>query len=225
MANYYSLIAQAVAGLESNTRDSRQAVYDRARTAQTTQLKKFDPALSKTEISREFQALEEAIRRVEAEAATADAEEVSSDAQVVLDYAAFMTETTTREDCFYDVEALPHPKEVIVAAIEREIVRSPLEAHVDWLRTGAVSLWNFLEGVGPDPLPMKGGPIQLDFSQPLEVVRPADRGEFGRIITSPEHEGDSERSANLMDVAIREYKQIEERIAAAIRRREALRRQ
>jgi hypothetical protein len=42
-----------------------------------------------------------------------------------------MTETTTREDCFYDVEALPHPKEMIVAAIEREIVRTPLEAHVD----------------------------------------------------------------------------------------------
>jgi len=120
MADYYPLIARAVAGLDSNTRDSRRAVYDGARTAQTTQLKNVDPGLSEAEISRERQALEQAIRKVEAEEATAAAERATSDTKIVFDYANFMAEITTKVDCFYDVNVLPHSKEAIVAAIEQE---------------------------------------------------------------------------------------------------------
>ena len=71
-------------------------------------------------------------------------------------YAGFMLEAPTRLDCFYDASELPHPKEAIVAAIERGIVRSPLEKQVELLQAAGAFMWNFLEGIGPDPRPPEG---------------------------------------------------------------------
>src|SRR5215469_10224203 len=69
MTDYYPLIARAIAGLEKNTGDQRRALYERARTALVAQLRGLDPPLSESEITRERLALEESIRKVEAEAA------------------------------------------------------------------------------------------------------------------------------------------------------------
>ena len=69
MADYYPLIAKAVTGLEKSTGEARRAVYERARTALVGQLRGMTPPLSESEITRERLALEEAIRKVEAEAA------------------------------------------------------------------------------------------------------------------------------------------------------------
>jgi hypothetical protein len=69
MADYHPLIARAVAGLEKNTGEERRALYERARKALVTQLRGVVPALSEADITRERLALEEAIRKVEAEAA------------------------------------------------------------------------------------------------------------------------------------------------------------
>lgn len=69
MADYYPLIARAVAGLENSTGEARRAMYERARTALIAQLRGVDPPLSESEITRERLALEEAVRKVEAEAA------------------------------------------------------------------------------------------------------------------------------------------------------------
>jgi len=69
MADYYPLIARAVAGLEKNTGDGRRALYERARTALVAQLRSVDPPLSENDVTRERLALEESIRKVEAEAA------------------------------------------------------------------------------------------------------------------------------------------------------------
>ncbi len=69
MTDYYPLIARAVAGLPKNTGDGRRAFYERARTALVAQLRGVTPALAESEITRERLALEEAIRKVEAEAA------------------------------------------------------------------------------------------------------------------------------------------------------------
>ncbi|MGH6769411.1 MAG: hypothetical protein ACRECO_10385 [Xanthobacteraceae bacterium] len=69
MADYYPLIARAVAGLEKNTGDARRALYERARTALVAQLRGVTPALSENDVTRERLALEESIRKVEAEAA------------------------------------------------------------------------------------------------------------------------------------------------------------
>src|SRR5579883_2234712 len=69
MADYYPLIAKAVAGLDKSTGEARRTLYVRAREALVTQLRGVVPALSVSEITRERLALEEAIRKVEAEAA------------------------------------------------------------------------------------------------------------------------------------------------------------
>src|ERR1700676_4445635 len=69
MADYYPLIAKAVTGLDKSTGEARRALYDRARTALLAQLRGVEPALAEPDITRERLALEEAIRKVEAEAA------------------------------------------------------------------------------------------------------------------------------------------------------------
>src|SRR5947199_5213110 len=69
MADYHPLIARAVAGLEKNSGENRRALYERARVALVAQLRGVVPALEESEITRERLALEEAIRKVEAEAA------------------------------------------------------------------------------------------------------------------------------------------------------------
>ena len=69
MADYHPLIARAVAGLDKNTGENRRALYERARVALVAQLRGVAPALDESEITRERLALEEAIRKVEAEAA------------------------------------------------------------------------------------------------------------------------------------------------------------
>jgi hypothetical protein len=69
MADYYPLIARAVTGLEKSTGEARRALYERARVALVTQLRGVVPALSESDITRERLALEEAIRKVEGEAA------------------------------------------------------------------------------------------------------------------------------------------------------------
>src|SRR5262245_66647598 len=69
MTDYYPLIGKAVAGLEKNTGEARRLLYERARTALVGQLRNMNPPLTESEITRERLALEEAIRKVEAEAA------------------------------------------------------------------------------------------------------------------------------------------------------------
>ena len=69
MADYYPLIARAVAGLKTNAGEARRSLYERARTALITQLRGVDPPLSESDITRERLALEEAIRKVESEVA------------------------------------------------------------------------------------------------------------------------------------------------------------
>jgi hypothetical protein len=69
MADYYPLISRAVAGLEKNNGENRRALYERARAALLAQLRGVTPALNESDITRERLALEESIRKVEAEAA------------------------------------------------------------------------------------------------------------------------------------------------------------
>jgi hypothetical protein len=69
MADYYPLIARAVAGLEKNTGEGRRNIYERAREALVAQLRGVTPALNESDVTRERLALEEAIRKVEGESA------------------------------------------------------------------------------------------------------------------------------------------------------------
>ena len=69
MTDYHPLIARAVEGLDRSTGEARWALYERARHALVAQLRSNQPALLEADITKERLALEEAIRKVEAEAA------------------------------------------------------------------------------------------------------------------------------------------------------------
>src|SRR5690348_2149616 len=69
MADYQPLISRAIAGLEQNTGENRRMLYERARAALVAQLRSVDPPLEEADVTRERLALEEAIRKAEAEAA------------------------------------------------------------------------------------------------------------------------------------------------------------
>src|ERR1700742_3752282 len=70
MADYYPLIARAVAGLDpAAPGEARRALYERARAALIAQPRGVQPPLSESEIPRERLSLEEAVRKVESEAA------------------------------------------------------------------------------------------------------------------------------------------------------------
>jgi hypothetical protein len=73
MTDYRPLLARAIANLDPNTGEARRAVYDRARTALVNQLRGMNPPLAEADITRQRLSLEEAIRKVEAEAAAAPA--------------------------------------------------------------------------------------------------------------------------------------------------------
>ncbi len=68
MIEYYPFVTRIVAGLDSNTGESRRVLYGRARAALCEQLRGVSPPLTDSEITRERLSLEAAIRRFEAEA-------------------------------------------------------------------------------------------------------------------------------------------------------------
>lgn len=67
MADFYPILARAIAGLPDKSPEARRAVYDRARSALVAQLRSLDPPLGEAEIMRERLALDEAVSRVEAD--------------------------------------------------------------------------------------------------------------------------------------------------------------
>ena len=77
--NYDRLLARAVNGVDMSTAEARHAVYERARNALVAQLRFNQPALSKADITKERLALEEAIRKVEAEAARNSRTEIAAE--------------------------------------------------------------------------------------------------------------------------------------------------
>lgn len=69
MADYFPLISRAVSNMGPSTPEQRRALYERATNALVGQLRNADPPVSEEEIERERLALEDAVRRVETQAA------------------------------------------------------------------------------------------------------------------------------------------------------------
>ncbi len=67
MADYYPLLAKAVAGLSNSTPEARRSIYERARKALFGQLRSLEPPVPEAVIEREARALEEAVARLEVE--------------------------------------------------------------------------------------------------------------------------------------------------------------
>src|SRR4051812_46600501 len=77
MADYYPLLAKAVAAQAQSDPNKRRAIYERARTALLGQLRAIQPPIPEPDIQRESQALDDAVNRLESEIAAKDAAAVS----------------------------------------------------------------------------------------------------------------------------------------------------
>ena len=77
MADYYPLLARAVAALPDSTPDARRAIYERARKALIGQLRRVDPPVPEEDIQRENDALDAAAAKVEADFAKGGSSEAS----------------------------------------------------------------------------------------------------------------------------------------------------
>jgi hypothetical protein len=150
------------------------------------------------------------------EAVTRADEQAERDVEIISDWGNLMTDRTIRPDTFYDVSVLPHPKEMIVAAIGRQILLAPNQELVDHLITGSIFLWNFLDGVGSKPLPFLGeelGPLHRKEMTPETVEELRRRAHL--IANSPNRK----RADEFRAIADREAKLIDGRMAAAVRLR------
>jgi len=67
MTDFYPLVLAALAKLDRNTEEARQALYQRARTTLADRLRGLDPPLSEQHIMEQRLAFEEAVRRAEAD--------------------------------------------------------------------------------------------------------------------------------------------------------------
>src|SRR5262245_40174460 len=86
MVDYVELISRAVATLNPNTREARQALYQRARQTLIDKLRSTDPTLSHTDLNAEGAALESAIQQVERDAVRRTAPPRRRPAQQRYDY-------------------------------------------------------------------------------------------------------------------------------------------
>src|SRR5580704_899682 len=71
MADYHSILAGAVRGLDPNTPAARRRLYERARSALISEIESADPPIPRSEIIIAQVALDTAIAQVEAAAALA----------------------------------------------------------------------------------------------------------------------------------------------------------
>jgi hypothetical protein len=68
VADFYSILAQAVGALDPSTADTRGQLYDRARSAMTAKLEAAAPPFPGADVAAAKIAFESAVARVEAEA-------------------------------------------------------------------------------------------------------------------------------------------------------------
>jgi hypothetical protein len=67
MTDFYPMVLAALAKLDRNTEEARQALYQRARTTLAERLRNLDPPISEQRIMEERLAFEEAVRKAEAD--------------------------------------------------------------------------------------------------------------------------------------------------------------
>ena len=122
MVDYVQLISRAVATLNPNTREARQALYQRARQTLVDKLGSIDSTLSHTDLKAERAALESAILQVEGDAVRRAAPPQRQPAQDrTQDRVQDRTQVRSQER--YDYRDRP-----------------PLKDPRNWLRTAAVAL-------------------------------------------------------------------------------------
>jgi hypothetical protein len=164
MADYYPLISRAVAALDKNSGENRRAIYERARNALLTQLRGVTPPLSESDITRERLALEESIRKVEAESARQFVEATRQ----ALPPRLRSTELRQRDELARTRPPEPRPPE------SRPPEARPPEVRVPEARAPEARTWREVEPpAAPPPRHVSPPPSPLETPQaaPLETSR------------------------------------------------------
>jgi hypothetical protein len=142
MADWYTLMSDAIAALDKKTVAARLAFYDRARASLANSLRNADPPLSEPTIKHERLALEEAISNVEAGAILRD--------RTLIDHAEDDIRNAALEASWAEVDAKVQPQRerrlafwgfLIVAAVWiGDLVYKPptFSGWFNWLRLGGL---------------------------------------------------------------------------------------
>jgi hypothetical protein len=201
MADYYPLIARAVAGLEKNTGDARRALYERARTALVAQLRSVTPALSENDVTRERLALEESIRKVEAEAARKtwiDAGHPASTRVKAPEFPRWESPAPAAADAEEELPPRQAPPRTDGAMLRPTATRAN--------RIAAASAAMHAAGTGAQPNGMLGGQRYTDpvFDQPLADNAPAPQLRNAAARARPA--GNERRS--LLDAGLKDFREV-----------------
>ena len=173
MADYYPLIARAVGGLDNNTGENRRALYERARGALVNQLRGVEPPLDEEDITAERLALEDAIRRIETEAAARE------EAAAAPPPAPAPAEPVAEKPSLRD-HALRNFRETMAEA--EGLGGAAAEA-----TRSARSVYDKVPGEGQPPKPAASQPAPHYFEPPAEEPPPPDLAEPAEF-TPPEGE-------------------------------------
>jgi hypothetical protein len=133
-------------------------------------------------------------------------QQAEHDNQVITDFAARMAHDELKTALYHDIAVLPHPKETILRAIEREILREQLAARVEWLKKGAY----FLQFFQRDRIGLAAANVLMTVKAEGDYAAAAAR------ITSSADDAES-----LLATVKAEGDQIAARIEAAVRLRNA----
>lgn len=116
MTDYYPVLVRTVLDLDINNRETRQASYERAREALAAQLQEYQPAIPAAIILQEKQALEVAIRRLDAELSSSfgpDSEDMGATIKtvrtIVRCIACFAALATVSSMYFFSRRSYVHP--------------------------------------------------------------------------------------------------------------------
>lgn len=149
MADYYPVLKRAISSLPSGSGESRRAVYEKARVALLRQLSSYNPPLSPTDIADQRVALEDCIRRVEAEVAGVSGEAGAG--------------TEVHAPAVAKAEP-PAPERIAQRAAPRPAAPRREEPTVPERKGGLASL--AAPDMNPfrhiDPLPARGAPVRVD---------------------------------------------------------------
>jgi hypothetical protein len=132
-------------------------------------------------------------------------QQAEHDNQVITDFAACIAQDELKTALYHDVAVLPHPKETILRAIEREILREQLAVRVEWLKKGA----DFLPFFQRDRIGLAAANV-LTTAKADDYIAAA-----ARIAASADHAG------SFLETVKAEGDRIAARIDAAVRLRNA----
>ena len=140
--------------------------------------------------------LNEAVGNSEAQA--------KNDEKIIDTFADMMAGGGIKPDVYYDVSMLAYPKETILEAIEREILREPLNARVELLKGAAAYLTSFQAGIGSAPLYLLGvhaDKLPRTLTEARVIAKNVDVASLRRVTELAKIEGT--RIMGRMDAAVR----------------------